>query len=152
MRFVFYDKTPQSPYASGTVTVTIPAGTAPFVYNHTCPLCYTLGEMKLAVSVNYVGDTSTKWPVTFDYTIMVTSMSYSQKSPAFKANLYGLTVGNKYYVVVGCETPLFFFRIDVDAVESYPTVDGTMPQYPCTGTLYASLSSADNVRVGIMSS
>lgn len=146
VRFVFYDTTPNSPYASDQMTVAVPPGTDPFIYNYTCTLCYTL-SYKLGVSMNYAGDSSTTWLAKYDSTLGIGGFGYSKASPTFSASLRRLTSGDKYYIVAACASPAYVYRKDF--VAQYPNDDvaGTLPAYPCTGYIYVVLSSADNVNV-----
>ena len=149
--FVFYDKTPQSPYASDTVSLKVPPGTAPFVYNHTCTVCYTIKATKLGVVMNYVDDASTAWTATQDATIGVGVLGYSTDAPDFSARMQGLTVGQPYYIVAACSTQTYFQRVDFVASRETPTVFWNVLEYPCNGTFYVTVSSVDNVYVGVWS-
>ena len=145
-QFVFYDKSSGTASGSDSMTVSIPAGTGPFLYNYTCTLCYDL-TYKLGVSMNYVGDSSTTWAATYDSSIAIADVDFKSGSTDFSADLNKLTVGQPYYLVVLCGSPNLYYRMDFVAESRYQTVSGTFSNLPCTGNIDVALSSADNVHV-----
>lgn len=131
-------------------TIDIPAGSAPFVVNLTCTVCYSSKFLPI-FTASYLYDSSSSVDLSpIGLTIPkadVTDAGSVFEKASVVASFSGLTVNGEYSVALWCDSPAMVAHATLKATAVDQTSNFSLLPGTCLSSRYLLLSSSDQVYV-----
>lgn len=145
-------------YIDGTQFTTelayIPAGSAPYVKNMSCPDCYTTSGT-VTVFVQYTDEPSTSVALSQDTGFAITSFAVTSSvllpQASVSAAFSGLTVGTTYTLRTLCNSPLAKITT-MYVANSASTTNYNTPPGSCATRRYLTITSPDGAHIAVRGS
>lgn len=129
-------------------TIDIPAGSAPFVVNLTCTVCYRSKSLPI-FTASYLYDSSSS--VSLSPTgpsipeVVVTDAGSVSEAASVQASFSGLVVNGEYSVALWCDSPAMVVQATLKATAVDQTSTFSFLPGICGSSRYLVLSSSDQV-------